>query len=439
VRNGLRVLHIYSLPETVLEPGNYFLAVNQSGGNGSAANICVTHDRYNKLTYVLEGDGVSLGWNDGAILLRMVFKTDEACTAPSNLKATANYSSVTCSWEGEATLFEVTLNATNASGSVSTTYATPLNTISIAGLPANTLFSWSVKAVCDGASSSAAVAGIDFTTFECDGVLISDFPHTESFEKGILAIPCWTKISNNIENGFTGETPLGVFKGTDLHPILTPHSGDYVWRFASQTRYDPWNDPEHDWERILDLNQYLITQELKQTTENKSFSFYYRIYDPDGPETFRVGYSTTDTDVAGFTWLPEIIAPLDADNWYEYSCIVPGNAKYIAINSINDYIDDYYHYYLYIDDIKIDLSTGQDAIAEINAASTVFPTLTRGSVTVNTVSNATVKVMDTAGRVLATYQSTGQLPIDLNYAGGVYFIVVENGKAVTTHKVVLQR
>jgi hypothetical protein len=212
-----------------------------------------------------------------------------------------------------------------------------------------------------------------------------------------------------------------------------------VWRFASRTRYDPWNDPEHDWERILDLNQYLITQELKQTTENKSFSFYYRSYDPNGPETFRVGYSTTDTDVAGFTWLPEIIAPLDADNWYEYRCIVPGNAKYIAINSTNDYSDDYYHYYLYIDDIKIDLSTGQDAIAEINAAPTVFPTLTRGHVTVNTVSNARVKVMDMAGRILATYQSTGQLPIDLNYTAGVYFVLVENGKAVTAHKVVLQR
>jgi hypothetical protein len=81
----------------------------------------------------------------------------------------------------------------------------------------------------------------------------------------------------------------------------------------------------------------------------------------------------------------------------------------------------------------------RDAINEVKASSEVVPTITKGLITVTTPAGAQVKVTDLSGRLLATYQSSGVLPIELNYVNGVYIIVIENEKAVSTHKVVLQK
>ncbi|GHT17238.1 hypothetical protein FACS189429_0900 [Bacteroidia bacterium] len=437
VRNST-ILHIEPLPETLLEPGRYYLGANQLGGNGVPDNLNLTTDiddngMGRKIHYIIYTPEQAAGqeemyYNTGSVMLRMVLKTDEPCVVPANLQVVSDsYSSSTFSWDGDAALYEITLNILGTS--VSQTFTTPLKTVTITGLPTNSMFSWTVKAICDGVSSSVAVGGPGFNTLICE--VVSIFPFTEGFEDGLTAIPCWTKISNNEENGEAGETPFGVFKGADFEPLLEPYSGDYVWRFSSYTEHNSWDpNPYHE----LDYNQYLITPELAATEDDKTFSFFYKNYGHlyDTEEKFRVGYSTTDTNIESFTWGQEIVSG-QQEPWAEYLGSFPGNAKYIAVNY-------YAHalYYLYIDDITIDLAK-ENAVADINAAPAVYPTLTKGRVTVNTVSDAKVKVTDIAGRVLAAYQSTGQLPIDLNYTNGVYFISVENGKAVTTHKVVLQR
>jgi hypothetical protein len=41
--------------------------------------------------------------------------------------------------------------------------------------------------------------------------------------------------------------------------------------------------------------------------------------------------------------------------------------------------------------------------------------------------------------LLAVYESVGTLPIELTYTNGVYFVIVENGKAVSTYKVILKK
>jgi hypothetical protein len=83
-------------------------------------------------------------------------------------------------------------------------------------------------------------------------------------------------------------------------------------------------------------------------------------------------------------------------------------------------------------------STGTTlGLQTLDQAVSVYPTLSKGSLTVKTPGAATVKVRDLSGRVLATYPSTGNLSIDLPYENGIYLIVVENGKSVSTHKVVL--
>jgi hypothetical protein len=76
---------------------------------------------------------------------------------------------------------------------------------------------------------------------------------------------------------------------------------------------------------------------------------------------------------------------------------------------------------------------------DVKVSSSVYPTVTEGLVTVTTPGESTVKVADLSGRLLATYKSTGELPIQLTYANGVYFVIVESGKAITTYKVILKK
>jgi hypothetical protein len=78
------------------------------------------------------------------------------------------------------------------------------------------------------------------------------------------------------------------------------------------------------------------------------------------------------------------------------------------------------------------------AIKKVSDKPSVYPTLSKGKVTVNSAPESIVSVTDVYGKTLAIYQSTGELKLDLNYANGVYLIVINDGK-IATHKVILQR
>jgi hypothetical protein len=78
-------------------------------------------------------------------------------------------------------------------------------------------------------------------------------------------------------------------------------------------------------------------------------------------------------------------------------------------------------------------------IEEINASSKIYPTVSAGTLTITTEKAATVKVTDVTGRSLAAYKSNGNLDINLNYANGVYFIVIDESGVVSTQKVVLKK
>ncbi|KAA6301825.1 MAG: hypothetical protein EZS26_001988 [Candidatus Ordinivivax streblomastigis] len=69
----------------------------------------------------------------------------------------------------------------------------------------------------------------------------------------------------------------------------------------------------------------------------------------------------------------------------------------------------------------------------------VYPTVSKGNLTVTTPGNASVKVVDVSGRTLANYHSNGNLNIDLNYANGLYIIQVDDNGSVSSHKVILKK
>jgi hypothetical protein len=72
---------------------------------------------------------------------------------------------------------------------------------------------------------------------------------------------------------------------------------------------------------------------------------------------------------------------------------------------------------------------------------TVIPTLSNGFVTVSgATANSTVKVMNSRGQYLKSEAiGTDSKRIELNYANGLYFIVVQNGQNTVTEKVILKR
>ena len=111
------------------------------------------------------------------------------------------------------------------------------------------------------------------------------------------------------------------------------YSGVYSARFPS---YD---------ECLGGYDEYLVTPELITTSGDQTISFWYIKY-TYGSEVFKVGWSSTGTDVStDFTWSTEIS---DASTtWQQYSKTdLPIGTKYVAFHYYSNYA-----YYLYIDDV----------------------------------------------------------------------------------------
>ncbi|MDR1877439.1 MAG: FixH family protein [Flavobacteriaceae bacterium] len=91
-------------------------------------------------------------------------------------------------------------------------------------------------------------------------------------------------------------------------------------------------------------------------------------------------------------------------------------------------------------DILIDknLAITQIEIPTIKTA--VYPTVSQGEFTITSTAEAKVKIIDFAGRTVASYRiSEGSSNIRLDAVNGVYLVVVEDGKTASTHKIILRR
>ena len=98
--------------------------------------------------------------------------------------------------------------------------------------------------------------------------------------------------------------------------------------------------------------QYLISPELKDLPSGATFSFRHHSWGVKN--SFKVGYSTTSSDVTdptAFTWTDEMSTE-DWD-WHDFSMTLPAGVKYIAFENYAD-INNMYGS-LYLDDISITL------------------------------------------------------------------------------------
>jgi hypothetical protein len=94
--------------------------------------------------------------------------------------------------------------------------------------------------------------------------------------------------------------------------------------------------------------QYLISPEFVASAKQVQVEFDYYAYSSSFEESFKVGYSTTDKDVASFTWGDEIKTKnVSSSNPDKFSEIFPAGVKFVAIQHTSNN-----QYYLYIDNFK---------------------------------------------------------------------------------------
>ena len=150
-------------------------------------------------------------------------------------------------------------------------------------------------------------------------------PYSYGFEDNNLSIDGWTT-----------QNPSGLNASEFGINASAAKTGSYGFRFSS------YNDNGTS-------TQYLISPELT-APKGVTVSFYYKSSSTySSGEKFKVGYSTTNTDVSSFSWSDEYST--SSTNWSqlpEFNC--PAGTKYIAI-----YYYANYQYRLYIDDISLDV------------------------------------------------------------------------------------
>lgn len=145
-------------------------------------------------------------------------------------------------------------------------------------------------------------------------------PYSYGFEDYNLATDGWTTYfgtslsSNNSECAIVG---------------AAKKTGTYGFRFSSYNASGA-------------NAQYLISPEL-DAANGLDLTFQYKATNSWGTEVFKVGYSTTDADVANFTWGEEIST--NSTGWLQYEGSFPAGTKYVAV-----YYYSNYQYRLYVDD-----------------------------------------------------------------------------------------
>lgn len=179
-------------------------------------------------------------------------------------------------------------------------------------------------------------------------------PYSYGFEEAKAATSGWTKVDchANTENYNLGSAA---------------HGGSYAFRF-----YYNSTPP-----------QYLISPELATTENTISVSFWYKAQSSSYEESFKFGYSSTDNNVASFTWEDEV--KTKSTTWTEYATTCPAGTKYISIQyTAND------KYYLFVDDmlIKENVSygmsvSGGDVVGNTISFGTVRNATTSKTFTIN--------------------------------------------------------
>lgn len=251
----------------------------------------------------------------------------------------------------------------------------------------------------------------------------------------------------------TGDVTLASTGATDVTIALTATAVDCSAGITIPFSYDfntgdyppqCWtvNDPENF--NALEISETdngitflavdrLVTPEIHDANNDSlllSFMYSSELQSLDYPTSFKVGYSSTNTNASSFTYLPEVTCGEDAD-FVPYIAVLPAGTKYVSIeateigqeNLFGIFIIDNY---LYVDNISI--TAASEALIMASSEDVVFPTTIVGNTKESVVDIFTAMVSNnmtaTAPANFAvssdgtTYASTATIPA----AGGTLYI-----------------
>ena len=237
-------------------------------------------------------------------------------------------------------------------------------------------------------------------------------PYSYGFEDYDLSTDGWTKyFGTSLTNNNNECAIVGDAKKT----------GSYGFRFSS------YNTSGAN-------AQYLISPEL-DAAAGLDLTFWYKASDSRGTEKFKVGYSTTDADVANFTWGEE--NSTNSTSWLKFEGSFPAGTKYVAI-----YYYANYQYRLYVDDFEFVGKAEGPALQVLDGLTKItsghnysFGLATAGSVKMFTMSNpgteaATITVSHT-GDFTVTPSTTISIPAGESSALAIYMPETSGSDVIT--------
>lgn len=233
---------------------------------------------------------------------------------------------------------------------------------------------------------------------------ISNFPYNYDFNTGIYPPICWS--ADDPEN-FTR--------------VNNADEGDYGLVFLDAAKlFTPEIHSEHQLRVTFDYACY-VGSEYEVST------------------TFRVGYSSTNTDPSSFTWGTPAIS--EETEYIPYTMTVPAGTKYIAIEVTDMEVYFYYPNYLFIDNFSIDEIVGVENHEAENAV-TLFPNPAKDVLNINANSNIeNVQVYNMMGQVVSSY-NVNDVNTQINtssFANGVYTVKIATENGTTTQKFTVAR
>ncbi|MBQ9474586.1 MAG: choice-of-anchor J domain-containing protein [Bacteroidales bacterium] len=253
------------------------------------------------------------------------------CDRPTNCQTTStNINDATVAWDGHGVgNYVIEYGPSGFQQGQGTVVTSTVDSITIFGLTANTLYDFYVRAVCNGRDSSNWSNAETFRT-DCDD--ITTLPYTYGFEDATSSgsngriNSCWTKGTNYTSTPY----PYPYSSYT--------HSGSYsIYAYVTSTYYC-----------------YLALPTFQANINDLKISFWYKRTSTSYPGTVEVGVMTDPDDINTFTRVQTCTAA-NGTNWDVAEVVLTrynGAGRYIALKIPASSTSGY----LCIDDITVDLA-----------------------------------------------------------------------------------
>ncbi len=255
---------------------------------------------------------------------------------------------------------------------------------------------------------------------------ITELPFVWEFEDSEYLNPCY-KFKAVCADSCTNPNGVYLVSETEIDGTV---GGNSIWLFSSEDTSSSYS-------------QYMISPLIDvgidmSIVDSLKFRFWYS-RTRNSLESFRVGYSTTNSDTSSFIWLKTIAA---GPVWREESIIIPVDAKYVALN----YLGETGRSQLGIDALTIEFVTDKDIdttgledskLTKYNFLK-IYPNPTNGKFNVVVNTPATIEIFTQSGAFIEKKLVSEKAEFGLQRRG-LYLIRATDARGnISTQKIIVK-